>query len=86
MKKGRRTFLKVSGAAAAASLAPTLWLPKARAATEAFGQVKHLLVLFAEGGLRSHCLFNAVGSVQDNPFGTQPAAAGTEWALSVMIT
>jgi hypothetical protein len=33
-----------------------------------------VLILFARGGLRSHCLFNAVGEFQHNPFGTQTAA------------
>ncbi len=79
----RRDFLKTSlGAAVAAATGPVLWLPRtARAATPAFGQVKHVLILFAKGGMRSHCLFNAVGTEQHNPFGAQDSQAGTEWAL-----
>lgn len=74
----RRKFLISTGALAL----PTLWIPRrARAATRAFGEVDHLLVLFARGGLRSHCLFNAVGTEQHNPFGVQTAAEGTSWTL-----
>ncbi len=73
----RRTLL---GSALVA--APTLWIPRrARAATRAHGAADHLLILFAKGGFRSHCTFNAVGSDEHNPFGTQPTAPGTEWAL-----
>lgn len=75
----RRSFLGLSALSVAA---PTLLLPKiARAASPAFGAARHLLILNAEGGLRSHSTFNAVGSLAHNPFGTQPAAAGTEWTL-----
>lgn len=79
----RRDFLKTAaGGAAAAVAAPVLWLPRtARAATPAFGQAKHVLILFAKGGFRSHCVFNAGGQPQHNPFGTQQAAAGTDWTL-----
>lgn len=77
----RRDFLKLTAAASAAAV-PTLWLPRrAMARTPAFGTAKHLLVLNAKGGLRSHATFNAVGTSQHNPFGTQSAASGTEWAL-----
>ncbi len=82
MKIKRRSFLKLAASSAAVAAAPTLLLPKrARAATEAFGAVRHVLVLNAQGGFRSHCTFNAVGAFQHNPFGTQPAADGTEWTL-----
>lgn len=83
----RRDFLRTTvgvgaGAAAAAVAGPLLWLPRtARAATPAFGQVKHVLILFAKGGFRSHCMFNAVGNGQHNPFGAQDAAPGTDWRL-----
>lgn len=79
----RRHFLKTStAAAAAAAIAPTILIPRvSRAVTPAFGTVDHVLVLFAQGGLRSHCIFNAVGSFQHNPFGTQTAAPGTQWVL-----
>src|SRR5687767_7318871 len=75
----RREFIK---AAAAAAALPTLWIPKrARAATRASGAVDHLLILFAQGGLRSHATFNANVAFRHNPFGVQAAAEGTEWAL-----
>lgn len=83
MKYNRRDFLKISAAAAAAASAPQIMVGRARAATPFFGQVKHVLVLFCRGGLRSHCLFNAVGKEQHNPFGVlsdyQTVAAGTDW-------
>lgn len=81
----RRKFLATCGATAAAlGIAPSLLIRRARAATSAFGEVEHLVVLYARGGLRSHCLFNAVGNDQVNPFGRQQAASGTEWALGAV--
>ena len=78
----RRNFLKTcAGGAALAAAAPTLLLRRAAAQSPAFAQVKHLLILYARGGLRSHCLFNAVGGDKHNPFGSQAAADGTEWTL-----
>jgi uncharacterized protein DUF1501 len=77
----RRDFLKL-GAAAAATALPVLFIPKrSRAATPAHGSVKHLLVMFAQGGFRSHATFNAIGSMHHNPFGAQPTAQGTDWKL-----
>lgn len=71
----RRDFLK-----AAAAIAPALWLPRrAWGRTAARGRVKHLLVLNAKGGLRSHALFDASTAPRHNPWGTQPSPA--EWAL-----
>jgi len=83
MKTTRRQLLSTAAKASAALAAgPTFLFPrKGRAASAAFGEVEHLLVLFAKGGFRSHCLFNAVGTEQHNPFGTTPALPGTEWAL-----
>src|SRR4051812_36153965 len=82
MKIQRRSLLKLAATAAGAALAPTILIPRrARANTAAFGGVRHVLVLHAQGGFRSHCTFNAVGTLQHNPFGTQPAAPGTEWTL-----
>lgn len=82
MKLSRRQLL-----AGSASLAlPTLLLPRAaRAATRARGAAEHVLVLFAKGGFRSHATFNAVGTRRDNPWGAQPAAPGTEWALGAAV-
>jgi hypothetical protein len=78
----RRGLLKLGAAATALAAAPMLFLPqRARAATNAHGAVRHVLILHAQGGFRSHATFNAVGRFQHNPFGTQAAAAGTEWTL-----
>jgi len=75
----RRTILK---AGLGAAVSPLIWIPKRSiAATAAFGDVQHLLVLFAKGGFRSHCLFNAVGTTQHNPFGRMDAQSNVEWAL-----
>src|SRR5688572_25763920 len=72
----RRDLLKL-----AAGL-PVLSIPRiSRAATPAFGAADHLLILFAQGGFRSHATFNAVGTMQHNPWGTQEAQTGTEWKL-----
>lgn len=78
MKLSRRHLLE----AAACAALPTLLLPRrAAAATRAFGQAEHVLILFAKGGFRSHCTFNAVGQSRHDPFGVQPAQPGTEWTL-----
>ena len=77
----RRDFLKLG---AAASVAPMLWLPRKAfaAATPGFGATKHFLVLYAKGGMRSHCAFNAVGTAPHvNPFGAEAAVAGRAWTL-----
>jgi uncharacterized protein (DUF1501 family) len=83
MKTTRRGFLGWGAGASAAMIGlPSLLVSrKARAATRAFGEAKHVLVLFARGGFRSHCTFNAVGSERHNPFGTQSVQDGTEWRL-----
>ncbi len=78
MPMNRRTAIKL---AAAAAVGPMLWSRQTRAATEAFGAVKHVLLLNCRGGFRSHATFNAVGAFQHNPFGAQDAAAGTQWRL-----
>jgi hypothetical protein len=83
-KLNRRHFLKLSGAAgAAAVMGPTILTPRFANATDAFGQAKHVLVLFAKGGMRSHATFNAVGTFQHNPWGTQESTA--DWTLGGAI-
>ena len=85
MKINRRDFAKL---AAAATVAPALWIPRrATAATAGFGAAKHVLVLFAQGGFRSHCTFNAVGSYPSvNPFGVHPdVIAGRQWKLGAAV-
>jgi hypothetical protein len=75
----RREFLKLSAFAAAAG--PTMFIPRYARATPASGAVKHLLILYAKGGLRSHATFNAGVAFQHNPYGVQQTASGTEWSL-----
>lgn len=81
----RRRFLSACGAlTAGAALGPTILIPKARATSPGFGSAKHVLLFYAQGGLRSHALFNAVGTQQHNPYGTQDAAPGTQWQLGAV--
>ena len=75
-KTSRRTFLQLSAAAAAA---PMIWIPKSLRAAPI--TAKHLLLLHAKGGFRSHCTFNAVGAFRHNPFGAQAVKAGRDWLL-----
>lgn len=87
MKKtrtSRRDFLKLGAAAAAA---PWIWVPRKAfaAATPGFGTAKHVLVLYAKGGMRSHCTFNAVGTPDVNPFGVGAPLAGRDWAIGGAI-
>lgn len=84
MKKNRRDFLKIG---AAAAVAPWIWIPKRAfaASTPGFGLAKHVLVLYAKGGMRSHCTFNAVGTPDVNPFGTGAAKAGRDWSIGAAI-
>lgn len=80
----RRGFLRASAVGAGVIAAPTLWIPRMSRATPAFGQVKHLIVINLDGGMRSTCLFNADVSEQWNPpaiSGIQAGAAGTEWGV-----
>jgi hypothetical protein len=82
----RRSMLGLGAAAAATIVAPTLWLPKRghAAPTPGFGEAKHLVMVYLNGGARSTCLFNAGVGQQWNPVeisGQQPGAAGTEWGV-----
>lgn len=89
----RRGFLRAAAALGAAAVAPTLWLPRrARAATsELHGTAKHLLILHADGGLRSGTLFNAKLNVRWNPHvgpdgaPDQPGAPGTAWDVGALF-
>jgi hypothetical protein len=57
-------------AAGAGVAAAHVWIPKkVLAAPPSLGVVKRILVLHAEGGMRSSCLFNADVTPQYNPFG-----------------
>lgn len=78
MRLTRRSFLK-----GAALSAPMLWLRRHAHATEGFRSARHVLVLFAQGGFRSHCTFNAVGEFpRVNPFGVHPdEVPGRQWKL-----
>lgn len=81
----RRSWLKGAATVAGAIAAPTLLLRRSHARTSVFGEAKHVLVLYARGGMRSHCLFNAVGGVQHNPYGVQPGSDGTQWKVGAVL-
>ncbi len=85
----RRKFLGgVTGAAAAASVAPWVWVPKKAfaAASPGFGTAKRVLVLYAGGGLRSAPLFNADVAFQHNPFGAAAnIAPGAQWTPGTLL-
>ncbi len=88
----RREFLKAAAIGAGAVAAPWIWVPRrAFAATTDFHKsAKHILVLYADGGMRSPSLFNADKIRQWNPHvdgqgnPTQPSAPGTEWDLGAV--
>src|SRR5688572_9411384 len=84
MKLSRRTLLK--GAAAGALAGPWFWVKKSFAqSTPGFGVAKHVLVLYAGGGLRSVPLFNADVAHQHNPFGKAPQLSGVEWSPGSLL-
>ncbi len=84
MAKNRRDFLKLG---AAAAVAPWIWIPKKAfaASTPGFGTAKHVLVLYAKGGMRSHCTFNAVGTIEHNPFGAGAVLGGRQWSIGAAV-
>lgn len=88
-KTSRRSFLKLAAAGAgAATTAPWIWIPKKAfaAATPGFGSAKHVLVLYAGGGLRSAPLFHANVPMQFNPFGKAASVApGTNWGVGSVL-
>jgi hypothetical protein len=84
MKLSRRTLLK--GAAAGAMAGPWFWVKKSFAqSTPGFGAAKHVLILYAGGGLRSIPLFNADVELQHNPFGTVTPGSGVEWTPGTLL-
>lgn len=68
MQVSRRSMLKGLGVLGASAW---VWVPRKSfaLATPGFGSAKHVIVLYAGGGLRSAPLFNADASLQHNPFG-----------------
>jgi hypothetical protein len=61
-----------------------MWVKKSFAqSTPGFGTAKHLLVLYAQGGLRSAPLFNAEAAFQHNPFGKMNSTA--EWSVGKVL-
>jgi hypothetical protein len=81
MNLTRRSFL---GASAVAAASPWFWVKKSFAqSTPGFGSAKHVLILYAGGGLRSAPLFNADADFQHNPFGKMNASS--EWAVGSVL-
>lgn len=85
-KLDRRSFLQLGLATVATgAVAPMIWVPRiGRAETPAHGQVKHLILINTDGGMRGTCLFNANVSDRWNPpeiSGKQSGANGTDWGV-----
>ncbi len=88
MTSTRRTFLKLTGAgAAAAALAPHVWIKNAKAKqTVAHGGIKHLLYIRLSGGYRFTTGFNGDVAPEFNPFGAAASRAeGCEWGVSALL-
>lgn len=86
MSISRRNFLKSAATGAAIVSAPWVWAKKSYAqSTPGFGSAKHVLILYAGGGLRSAPLFNADVAKQFNPFGKVEPRAGVEWSPGTLL-
>ena len=93
----RRGFIKTAaaglGAAALGTAAPWIWTPRRSFAevTEFHNSARHVLLLYADGGMRSPAMFNADKILQWNPHvdpegnPTQPGARGTEWDVGAVF-
>jgi hypothetical protein len=84
----RRNLLAAAGTGITALVAPWIWVPKrAFAKTSAFGKAKHVLVLYAGGGMRGTAVFNAECAKEFNPYGYYPRSqTKTEWGVSRLFT
>src|SRR5438105_203952 len=71
MTLSRRRFLEVSAIGTAAAL---VGLPKKSARGDGPPRIRHLLVLVAEGGMRTTMAFNASSRIDLNPWGVIPNA------------
>ncbi len=81
----RRNFLKVGlGGAAAAAVAPHLWIPRTSRAGMAIPSSRHnqVLLFSLDGGARTAAMFNGNVDGRWNPYGVQAGSAGTEWGVS----
>jgi hypothetical protein len=86
MSISRRNFLKGAATGAAVVSSPWIWTKKSFAqSTPGFGVAKHVLILYAGGGLRSAPLFNADVEKQFNPFGKVDAREGVEWSPGTLL-
>lgn len=87
---GRRSFLKLSGAAIAATQFPHVWIPNqaaAQACIGAAGTYKHLLFIRLNGGFRFPVAFNANVSGAYNPFGSASGVpSGVDWGVGQLLT
>jgi hypothetical protein len=78
----RRTLLKGAGIATLAG--PWFWVKRAGAAVDPeIPRAKHVLVLYAAGGLRTPALFHADVAYQHNPYGR--ARADSEWCPGALL-
>ncbi|MCA9681677.1 MAG: DUF1501 domain-containing protein [Myxococcales bacterium] len=83
LNTSRRDFLRLGlGGLAVASAAPMLWIPKlSKAGQIPAAKDNYLIVINLDGGARTVPMFNAGVDERWNPYGTQMAAEGTEWAV-----
>lgn len=83
---GRRSFWGVGLAAAAAVVAPHIWIPRARASSGAKGAIKHLIYIRLSGGFRFPCAFNGDVAAEFNPFGVATGVpSGVQWGVSSLL-
>lgn len=87
MKPTRRGFLKATGVATAAAMAPHIWIKNAKAKqTIARGGIKHLLYVRLSGGFRFPTAFNGDVAPEFNPFGAAASRGeGCEWGVSQLL-
>lgn len=81
MRLSRRTFLKLSTTAA---VAPTIFVPR-RAKAQTTARARQLLVIYCQGGLRSHSLFTFDSPpLALSPFGTRnsPVDSKSQFVLA----
>ncbi|MCA9697883.1 MAG: hypothetical protein KC431_10200, partial [Myxococcales bacterium] len=83
LNTSRRDFLRLGlGGLAVASAAPMLWIPKlSKAGQIPAAKDNYLIVINLDGGARTVPMFNAGVDERWNPYGTQMAAEGAEWAV-----
>src|SRR5690606_36810017 len=83
----RRSLLSASAAASLGFAIPHIWVPRpVRAATPAFGTVKHLIYIRLSGGFRFPCAFNGdVAAHFDRHGAASGVPSGVDWGVSSLM-